>query len=122
MHGASRYAALVEDAKSRTRQATVDEIKARIDRGDPIYLIDVREQGEWERGHIPGANWLGRGILETQIERAIPDPDADIVLYCGGGGRSTLAADSLHRMGYTNVTSMEGGFGGWMRAGHPVER
>src|SRR5687768_9269596 len=118
----SRYAALVQDAKSRVRQASVEEIKARIDGGDQFYLIDVREQSEWDRGRIPGANWLGRGILESQVERAIPDIDADIVLYCGAGGRSALAADSLRQMGYTNVTSMDGGFGGWTRAGYPVQQ
>ena len=118
----SRYADLVQDAKSRIRHVSVDEIKARIDCGDQFYLIDVREQSEWDRGRIVGANWLGRGILETQVERAIPDIDADIVLYCGAGGRSALAADSLRQMGYTNVTSMDGCFGGWTRAGHPVQQ
>jgi rhodanese-related sulfurtransferase len=118
----SRFAALVDDARSRIRETSVDEIKARIDKGEQFYLIDVREEGEWHRGRIPGANWLGKGILERDIERAIPEADADIVLYCGGGARSALAADNLGRMGYTNVTSMAGGMGGWMRAGHPVEQ
>jgi len=117
----SRYSALVRDAKSRIKETSVEDIKTRVDNGDQFYLIDVREESEWGRGHIAGANWLGKGILETQVERAIPDADADIVLYCGGGGRSALAADSLQKMGYTNVTSMNGGFSGWSRAGYPVE-
>ncbi len=116
-----RLATLVQDARTRIREASADEIKARLDRGEQFYLIDVREESEWGRGHIAGANYLGRGILECQIERAIPDADADIVLYCGGGLRSALAADSLQRMGYTNVTSMDGGFGAWARSGYPVE-
>jgi len=122
MAGSSRYAALVDDARSRIREATVGEIKSRIDRGEQFYLIDVREEGEWHRGRIPGANWMGKGILERDIERAIPETDADIVLYCGGGSRSALAADNLRRMGYDKVASMNGGIGGWMRAGYPVER
>jgi rhodanese-related sulfurtransferase len=116
-----RFAALVREAKSRVKEASVEEVKARMDQGEPFYLIDVREESEWKRGRLPGANWLGRGILECEIERAIPDVRAEIVLYCGGGMRSALAADSLQKMGYTNVTSMSGGYGGWARAGFPVE-
>jgi rhodanese-related sulfurtransferase len=122
MQGPSRFATIVQEAKAKIRQASVDDVKARIDGGEQFYLIDVREESEWGKGRLPGANWLGRGILESQIERAIPDTDADIVLYCGGGMRSALAAESLQRMGYTNVISMDGGFGGWMRAGNSVER
>ena len=112
----------MQDAKTRIKEASVDEIKARIDRSDRFYLIDVREESEWARGHVGGATWIPRGILEGQIERAIPEMDSDIVLYCGGGARSALAAESLQRMGYTKVTSMDGGFGGWMRSGYPIER
>jgi rhodanese-related sulfurtransferase len=122
MQQLNRFASLVQEAKARIKEASVDEIKARLDRGERFYLIDVREESEWARGHVPGAGWLSRGILETQIERAIPHAESDIVLYCGGGSRSALAAESLQRMGYTNVTSMDGGFGGWMRAGYPIER
>ncbi len=117
----NRFAALVRDAKTRVKETSVKETKARIDKGDQFYLIDVREESEWARGHLPHANWLGRGILESQIERAITDTGADIVVYCGGGMRSALAADNLQKMGYTNVTSMDGGYGGWARAGFPVE-
>ncbi|MFN2420583.1 MAG: rhodanese-like domain-containing protein [Gemmatimonadota bacterium] len=122
MQQPNRFASLVQEAKARIKEASVDEIKARLDRGERFYLIDVREESEWGRGHVPSAGWLSRGILETQIERAIPDAESDIVLYCGGGSRSALAAESLQRMGYTNVTSMDGGFGGWVRAGYPIER
>ena len=122
MQHPNRFASLVREAKAQIKEASVDEIKARLDRGERFYLIDVREENEWARGHVPSAGWLSRGILETQIERAIPDAESDIVLYCGGGSRSALAAESLQRMGYTNVTSMDGGFGGWVRAGYPIER
>lgn len=118
----SRFARLVEEARARIREASVDEIHRRMEAGDRFYLIDVREQVEFERGHIPGANWLGKGVIERDIERAIPDAEAEIVLYCGGGHRSALAADALLRMGYTNVWSMAGGIGEWHRSGHPLEQ
>lgn len=118
----SRFLQLVEEARGRVRETTVAEIHRRIGEGDRFYLIDVREQSEWARGHIPGANWLGKGIIERDIERAIPQTDEEIVLYCGGGQRSVLAADSLGRMGYTNVSSMAGGIGGWLQAGLELER
>ncbi len=118
----SRFMRLVEEARSRVRETTVGEIHERIERGDRFYLIDVREESEWARGRIPGANWLGKGVLERDIERAIPDPGEEIVVYCAGGQRSVLAADALQRMGYTNVVSMAGGIGGWFQAGLPLER
>lgn len=118
----SRFARLVEDARARIRETSVAEIHRRMEAGDRFYLIDVREQAEWERGRIPGANWLGKGVIERDIERAIPDVGEEIVLYCGGGHRSALAAEALLRMGYTNVWSMAGGIGEWFRSGLPLEQ
>jgi rhodanese-related sulfurtransferase len=118
----SRFMRLVEDARSRIRETTVAEIHQRIQAGERFFLIDVREEGEWARGHIPGANWLGKGVIERDIERAIPDTETEIVLYCGGGHRSALAADALQRMGYTNAWSLAGGIGGWSQAGLPLDR
>jgi rhodanese-related sulfurtransferase len=112
---------VVDDARSRIMETDVASVRDRIDRGDAFRLIDVREDSEWERGHLPGAIHLGRGILERDIEALIPDTSADIVLYCGGGYRSALAADALQRMGYTNVKSMDGGFRGWKDAGLAIE-
>lgn len=111
---------LVEEARTRVPETDVPTVHGRLARGDAFHLVDVREESEWAKGHLPGAVHLGRGVLERDIESAIPDPDAEIVLYCGGGFRSVLAADNLRRMGYTNVASMDGGFRGWTDAGHPV--
>jgi predicted alpha/beta-hydrolase family hydrolase/rhodanese-related sulfurtransferase len=113
------FLAIVNDAKRRIKQTDIAAIWTRITRGDRFHLIDVREDNEWERGHLPGAIHLGKGIVERDIENAIPDPNAEIVLYCGGGFRSALVADVLQRMGYTNVISMDGGYRGWVEAGHP---
>ncbi len=118
----SRFARVVEEARARIRETSVAEIHRRMEAGDRFYLIDVREQAEWERGRIPGANWLGKGVIERDIERAIPDAGEEIVLYCGGGHRSALAADALQRMGYTNVWSMAGGVGEWFRSGLPLDQ
>ncbi len=118
----SRFARVVEEARARIRETSVAEIHRRMEAGDRFYLIDVREQAEWERGRIPGANWLGKGVIERDIERAIPDAGEEIVLYCGGGHRSALAAEALQRMGYTNVWSMAGGVGEWFRSGLPLDQ
>ena len=118
----SRFEDLVEDARSRIRETSVEELHRRIEAGERFYLVDVRELNEWAQARLPGANWLGKGILERDVERAIPDPDADIVLYCGGGYRSALAADSLAKMGYTSVRSLAGGIGAWFRAGLPLDQ
>jgi rhodanese-related sulfurtransferase len=116
------FLALVNAAKDRIRETDVANVWARISRGEKFHLIDVREDHEWARGHLPGAMHLGKGIIERDIEEKIPDPNAEIILYCGGGYRSALAADALQRMGYQNVISMDGGYRGWTEAGHPVEK
>lgn len=116
------FLALVQEAKLRIRQTGVAAIWARVSRGEKFNLIDIREDNEWERGHLPHATHLGKGIIERDIEQTIPDHNAEIILYCGGGFRSALAADVLQKMGYTNVISMDGGYRGWVEAGHPVEK
>jgi len=117
-----RFLDIVKDAKSRVRETNVKEVKQRLDRGERFHLVDVREESEWNKGHLPGAIHIGKGIIERDIERTIPDPSSEIILYCGGGFRSALAADSLQKMGYTNVISMDGGFTGWSNAGFPLEK
>jgi rhodanese-related sulfurtransferase len=117
----SRFLKIVEDAKKNVRECTVDDVKQRIDSGEPFHLLDVREDNEWVRGHLPGARHLGKGVIERDIESAIPDIRAPIVLYCGGGYRSALAAEALGRMGYERVVSMDGGFRGWRESGYPIE-
>ena|SRR5215831_1778015 len=113
---------LVDDAKTRVRQFSIDEFLSRLQAGERYILIDVREDDEWANGHIPGAHHIGRGVLEREIERALPEKDAPIVLYCGGGFRSALSADSLQRMGYTNVFSLDGGWRGWNERELPTDR
>ncbi len=118
----SGFLSIVNDAKSRVRETTVEEVKQRLDNGESFYLVDVREDNEWNNGKLPGAVHLGKGVIERDIENTIPDTNADIVLYCGGGFRSALAADNLQKMGYTNVISMDGGYKGWATAGYPVDK
>jgi rhodanese-related sulfurtransferase len=113
---------LVEDAKSQIQRADFHEIKRRLDSREKLTLVDVREDNEWARGHLPGAVHLGKGVIERDIEETFPDKDAALVLYCGGGFRSALAADNLQKMGYTNVISMDGGWRGWTTAGYPIEK
>jgi rhodanese-related sulfurtransferase len=113
---------LVAQSKQRIRETTPEEVRRRQEVGERFHLIDVREDGEWQRGHARGATHLGKGIIERDIEKKLPDHDADIVLYCGGGFRSALAADALQQMGYRNVCSMDGGWRRWTELGYPVER
>ncbi|MBZ5536796.1 MAG: sulfurtransferase [Acidobacteriia bacterium] len=115
------FLALVNDSKSRVKELTVEEVAEKINRGDKFFFIDTREDSEWEAGHASGAIHLGKGIIERDIENAIPDPNAEIILYCGGGFRSALAADSLQKMGYKNVISMDGGMRRWRELGLPEE-
>jgi rhodanese-related sulfurtransferase len=115
-----RFLALVDEARRRVREVTVDDVKARLDRGEEFHLIDVREESEWAADHLPHATHLGRGILERDVETRFPDLDADIVLYCGGGFRSALSADNLVKMGYRRVASMDGGIRIWREKGYPL--
>jgi rhodanese-related sulfurtransferase len=112
---------IVNDAKKRVRETTPEDVRRRQERGERFHLVDVREDNEWERGRALGAIHLGKGIIERDIERAIPDHDMEIVLYCGGGYRSALAADVLQRMGYRNVLSMDGGWKRWKELDYPTE-
>jgi len=117
---APRFLKLVDDAREHVHEVTIDEVKPRIDRGDKFYLIDVREESEWAEGHLPNSIHLGKGIIERDIEARVSDADAEVVLYCGGGYRSALAAEALKKMGYRNVISMDGGIRAWREAGYPV--
>jgi rhodanese-related sulfurtransferase len=110
---------LVEDARTRVREVGVEQTLERMRHG--ARLIDVREDNEWQRAHARDAQHLGRGIIERDIETAFPEHDAELILYCGGGYRSALAADNLQRMGYTNVYSLAGGWRAWQDAHAPVE-
>ncbi|PYV57346.1 MAG: sulfurtransferase [Acidobacteria bacterium] len=113
---------IVDDAKKRVRETNVDEVKARMDRGQKFVLIDVREESEFAKDHLPGAIHLSKGVIERDIESRVPDPATPVVLYCGGGFRSALAADNLQKMGYRNVLSMDGGIRGWRQKGFPLAR
>ena len=117
-----RFLKIVDETRPRIREIDVPQLKAKLDRGETFHLVDVREDHEWAAGHLPGAIHLGKGIIERDIEQKIPDTGAQIVLYCGGGFRSALAADNLKKMGYTNVISVDGGFRGWKDAGLPIEK
>ena len=116
------FLALVDDARKRVRECTIGDVKARLDRGERFHFVDVREDREFAVDHARGARHIGRGVLERDIEKLVPDKDAPIVLYCGGGYRSALAAESLQKMGYTNVVSMDGGIRAWREAGYAVEK
>ena len=113
---------LVNDARTRIRELTVEQVKAKVDRGEKFALIDVREENEWAKDHAAGAVYLGKGVIERDIEEHFPDKGNELVLYCGGGFRSALAADNLQKMGYTNVFSMDGGMRGWRERGYPVSK
>ena len=112
---------LVEHAKSRVRECTIADVKGKLDRGDRFHLIDVREDHEFAQDHAKGARHLGKGIIERDIESVIPNKQDEVVLYCGGGFRSALAADALQQMGYGKVLSMDGGIRAWRDAGYPME-
>ena len=112
-----RFLKIVDDARTRVRETNVDEVKKRMDRGDKFLLVDVREESEFAKDHLPGAIHLGKGIIERDIEARVPELGAEMILYCGGGFRSALAADNLQKMGYTNVISMDGGIRGWREKG-----
>jgi len=120
MKHSKSFLSIVNDAKTRVKETDVPTVKKRMDSGEKFHLVDVREDSEWEKGHIPGAIHLGKGVIERDVETAIPEKDAAIILYCGGGFRSALSADNLQKMRYTNVLSMDGGWRGWTEAGHPT--
>jgi rhodanese-related sulfurtransferase len=115
-----RFLKIVDDAKTRIRETNTTEVKKKIDHREKFLLVDVREESEFAKDHLPGAIHLGKGILERDIEAKVPDLNAELVLYCGGGFRSALAADNLQKMGYTNVISMDGGIREWREKGYPL--
>jgi rhodanese-related sulfurtransferase len=117
-----RFLRIVEDAKKRVKETTVDEVKGKLDKGEKFLLVDVREDNEFAKDHLPGAIHLGKGIIERDIEERVPDLNASMILYCGGGFRSALAADNLQKMGYTQVISMDGGIRGWREKGFPLTK
>ena len=115
-----RFLQIVKDTKTRIREVSIDDVKSRLDQGDKFVLVDVREESEYAKDHLPGAIHLGKGIIERDIEDRVPELNTPVVLYCGGGYRSALAADNLQRMGYTNVLSMDGGIRGWREKHFPL--
>ena len=122
MQHSPRFLAIVEEVKQRVRELNVEQVKAKLDKKESFLLVDVREESEWAKDHLPGAVHLGKGIIERDIEQRVPDTAAAIVLYCGGGFRSALAADNLQKMGYTNVISMDGGIRDWRDKGYPLQK
>ena len=120
MHHSPRFLKIVDHARSRIKQTDVDEVKKRLDRGERLLLIDVREESEFATDHLPSAIHLGKGIIERDIETTVPALDTEMILYCGGGFRSALAAENLQKMGYTNVISMDGGIRGWREKKFPT--
>jgi len=122
MDHSPEFLKLVQAVKKGVKETDVATVKKRLEKGEKLLLIDVREDNEWDRGHIKGARHLGRGIIERDIVKEIPDKNAEIVLYCGGGFRSALSADNLQKMGYANVWSMDGGWRGWLDSGGPTEK
>jgi len=117
-----QFLKLVNESKTRVKETNVDDVKRRMDAGEKFLLVDVREDNEWANGHLPRAVHMGRGIIERDIETAVPDTSTKMILYCGGGFRSALVADNLQKMGYTNVESMDGGWKGWVAAGLPTAK
>ena len=122
MQHSPAFLKIVEEAKSRVQEISVPETRKKLEAGEAFQFVDVREDNEWEQGRAAGAIHLGKGIIERDIEKRIPDPNAEIILYCGGGFRSALAADALQKMGYTNVYSMAGGYREWLKQQGPIEK
>jgi rhodanese-related sulfurtransferase len=117
-----RFLKIVDDARSRIKETNVDAVKRKLDHGEKFLLVDVREESEYAKDHLPGAIHLGKGIIERDIEARAPDTGVSMILYCGGGFRSALAADNLQKMGYTDVISMDGGIREWREKGYPLVR
>jgi rhodanese-related sulfurtransferase len=122
MQHSPQFLKLVNDAKSRVKETNVADVKRRMATDEKFLLVDVREDNEWAKGRLPGAVHMGRGVIERDIEKAVPESGTKLILYCGGGFRSALVADNLQKMGYTNVESMDGGWRGWNEAGLPTEK
>ncbi|HZQ69154.1 MAG TPA: rhodanese-like domain-containing protein [Terriglobales bacterium] len=122
MQHTPRFLQIVDEARKRIRETTVDEVKAKLDRGEKFMLVDVREESEFAKDHLPGAVHMGKGVIERDVEQKVPDPATLMILYCGGGYRSALAADNLQKMGYTNVISMDGGIREWREKNYPLTR
>lgn len=122
MQHAPHFLKIVDDAKSRIKETNVDEVKRKLDGGEKFILVDVREESEFAEDHLPGAIHLGKGVIERDVEARVPDLNTPLVLYCGGGFRSALAADNLQKMGYTRVLSMDGGIRVWREKGFPLTR
>jgi rhodanese-related sulfurtransferase len=122
MAHAPQFLKLVNEAKKKIKETNVPDVKRRIDAGEKLLLVDVREDNEWANGHIPGAVHLGKGVIERDIEQRVPDTSTKLILYCGGGFRSALVADNLQKMGYHNAESMDGGWRGWLEAGLPTAK
>src|SRR5882724_9942551 len=119
---APRFLQIVQDAKKRVHEVTVDEVKAKLAHGEKFQLVDVREESEYAKDHLPGAIHMGKGVIERDVEQTVPDLNTPLVLYCGGGFRSALAADNLQKMGYTNVISMDGGIRDWREKRYPLTK
>ncbi len=117
----NKFLTIVNDARGRISENNVEDVKIKLDRGEKFYLVDVREESEWNKGHITNALYIGKGVIERDIEKKIENTESEIILYCGGGFRSALAADNLQKMGYSKVSSMDGGYSGWVKAGYPTE-
>ena len=117
----NKFLTIVNDARRRISETNVEDVKIKLDRGEKFYLVDVREESEWNKGHITNAIYIGKGVIERDIEKKIENTESEIILYCGGGFRSALAADNLQKMGYSKVSSMDGGYSGWVKAGYPTE-
>ena len=122
MAHAPQFLKLVQESKKHIKETNVAEVKRRADAGEKFVLVDVREDNEWAKGHVPGAVHMGRGVIERDIEQRVPDTATKLILYCGGGFRSALVAENLQKMGYTNVESMDGGWKGWLEAGLPTQK
>jgi rhodanese-related sulfurtransferase len=117
-----RFLRIVDDARKRIKETSVEQVKSKLDKGEKFLLIDVREDNEYAKDHLPTAIHLGKGIIERDVEERVPDLNTPMILYCGGGFRSALAADNLQKMGYTQVISMDGGIRGWREKGFPLAK
>lgn len=113
---------VVNQARESVRECNVADVRARLDRGEDFLIIDVREESEFAAGTLPGAIHIGKGVIERDLEKLVPDLSRELVLFCGGGFRSVLAAESIQKMGYQNVISMDGGWSGWKQAGYPIDQ